>query len=213
MARKANSGDTAYNARRREYRAAQRYLKKAEQSSGVTAARNKALAKTHLQNALDTYDPSQNQKISAPITNLAAQLGVDIQGSRAQYINATSKERQAAIQGSTSALEGSLKDPYQRKVAETEALMQNKTIGRRIMGGIVDIWRDDVKKGKSAIENRKAATKAIFDYFKVDNWYEVIEKLMQAAGSKLFDTSADEEIYDVVRITLQTKINNNTLVA
>lgn len=213
MARKAKSGDTAYNARRREYRAAQRYLKKAEQSSGATAARNKALAKTHLQNALDTYDPSQNQKISAPITNLAAQLGVDIQESRAQYINATAKERESAIQGSTSALEGSLKDPYQRKVAETEALMQNKTIGRRIMGGLVDIWRDVVKKGKSAIENRKAATKAIFDYFEVDNWYEVIEKLMQAAGSELFDTSADEEIYDVVRITLQTKINNNTLVA
>ena len=213
MARKAKSGDTAYNARRREYRAAQRYLKKAEQSSGATAARNKAIAKTHLQNALDTYDPSQNQKISAPITNLAAQLGVDIQGSRAQYINATSKERQAAIQGSTSALESSLKDPYQRKVAETEALMQNKTIGRRIMGGLVDIWRDVVKKGKSAIENRKAATKAIFDYFKVDNWYEVIDKLMQAAGSELFDMSADEEIYDVVRITLQTKVNNNTLVA
>lgn len=213
MTRKAKSGDTAYNARRREYRAAQRYLKKAEQSSGATAARNKALAKTHLQNALDTYDPSQNQKISAPITNLAAQLGVDIQGSRSQYINATSKERQAAIQGSISALEGSLKDPYQRKVAETEALMQNKTIGRRIMGGLVDIWRDVVKKGKTAIENRKAATKAIFDYFKVDNWYEVIDKLMQAAGSELFDTSADQEIYDVVRITLQTKINNNTLVA
>ena len=36
---------------------------------------------------------------------------------------------------------------------------------------------------------------------------------MQAAGSELFDMSADEEIYDVVRITLQTKINNNTLVA
>ena len=213
MARKAKSSDSAYNARRREYRAAQRYMKKAEESSGATAARNRAIAKTHLQNALDTYDPSQNQKISAPITNLAAQLGVDIQGSRTQYINASEEQRKAVIEGSTSALEGSLKDPYQRKVAETEALMQNKTIGRRIMGGLVDIWRDVVKKGKSAIENRKAATKAIFDYFKVDNWYEVIEKLMEASGSELFDTSADEEIYDVVRITLQTKINNNTLVA
>lgn len=213
MARKAKSGDSAYNARRREYRAAQRYLKKAEESSGATAARNKAIAKTHLQNALDTYDPSQNQKISAPITNLAAQLGVDIQGSRKQYINASEERRAAAVKASIGALESSLKDPYQRKVAETEALMQNKTIGRRIMGGLVDIWRDVVKKGKSASENRKAAEKAIFDYFKVDNWYEVIDKLMQAAGSELFDMSADEEIYDVVRITLQTKINNNTLVA
>lgn len=213
MARKAKSGDTAYNARRREYRAAQRYLKKAEESSGATAARNRAIAKTHLQNALDTYDPSQNQKISAPITNLAAQLGVDIQGSRAQYINATSKERQAAIQGSTSALEGSLKDPYQRKVAETEALMQNKTIGRRIMGGLVDIWRDVVKKGKSAIENRKASTKAIFDYFKTDNWYDVINKIQESIGSDLFDMSSEQEIYDTVRIKLQTMVINNTLVA
>ena len=213
MARDRKPSDDVRNARRREYRAAQRYLKKAEESSGATAARNRAIAKTHLQNALDTYDPSQNQKLAAPIVNIAAQLGMDVQGSRREYINASEERRKAAVASSTSALEGSLKDPYQRKVAETEALMQNKTIGRRIMGGLVDIWRDVVKKGKSAIENRKAATRAIFDYFKVDNWYEVIEKLMQAAGSELFDMSADEEIYDVVRITLQTKINNNTLVA
>ena len=211
MARKAKSGDTTYNARRREYRAAQRYLKKAQESSGATAARNRAIAKTHLQNALDTYDPAQNQKLAAPIVNIAAQLG--IQGSRREYINASEERRKATVESSTSALEGYLKDPENRKQEETYTLIRNKAIGKRIMGGLVDVWRDSVKKGVSAEENRRAAEKTIFDYFKTDNWYDVINKIQESIGSDLFDMSSDQEIYDTVRIKLQTMVINNTLVA
>lgn len=213
MARKAKSGDTAYNARRREYRAAQRYLEKAQESSGATAARNRAIAKTHLQNALDTYDPTQNQKLASPIVNIAAQLGIDIQGSRREYINASEKRRKAAVESSTNALEGYLKDPENRKREETNTLMRNKAIGKRIMGGLVDVWRDSVKKGVSAEENRRAAEKAVFDYFKTDNWYDVINKIQESLGSDLFDMSSEQEIYDTVRIKLQTMVINNTLVA
>lgn len=213
MARDRKPSDDVRNARRREYRAAQRYLKKAEESSGATAARNRALAKTHLMNALETYDPSQNQKLAAPIVNVAAQLGIDIQGSRSEFITSTEQQRQQAVERSYSALEENLKDPTRRKAAESQALLRNKVIGRRIMGGLVDVWRDSIKKDVSAKENRQNTQKAIFDYFKVDSWSEVFERLVEAVGSALFNTEIDQEIYDIVRITLQTKINNNTLVA
>lgn len=213
MARDRKPSDDVRNARRREYRAAQRYLKKAEESSGATAARNRALAKTHLMNALETYDPSQNQKLAAPIVNVAAQLGIDIQGSRSEFITSTEQQRQQAVERSYSALEENLKDPTRRKAAESQALLRNKVIGRRIMGGLVDVWRDSIKKDVSAKENRQNTQKAIFDYFKVDSWSEVFERLVEAVGSALFNTEIDQEIYDIVRITLQTKINNNTLIA
>ena len=213
MARNRKPSDDIRNARRREYRAAQRYLKKAEESSGATAARNKALAKTHLMNALETYDPKQNQKLAAPIVNVAAQLGIDIQGSRSEFITSTKEQRQQAVERSYSALEENLKDPTKRKAIESQALLRNKVIGRRIMGGLVDVWRDSIKKDVSAKENRQNTQKAIFDYFKVDSWSEVFERLIEAVGSALFNTEIDQEIYDIVRITLQTKINNNTLIA
>ena len=213
MARNRKPSDDVRNARRREYRAAQRYLKKAEETSGATAARNRALAKTHLFNALETYDPAQNQKLAAPIVNVAAQLGIDIQKSRSEFITSTQEQRQQAVERSYSALEENLKDPSKRKAIETQALLRNKAIGRRIMGGLVDVWRDSAKKDVSARENRQNIQKAIFDYFKVDSWSEVFERLVEAVGSALFNTEIDQEIYDVVRITLQTKINNNTLVA
>ena len=213
MARNRKPSDDIRNARRREYRAAQRYLKKAEESSGATAARNKALAKTHLMNALETYDPKQNQKLAAPIVNVAAQLGIDIQGSRSEFITSTKEQRQQAVERSYSALEENLKDPTKRKAIESQTLLRNKVIGRRIMGGLVDVWRDSIKKDVSAKENRQNTQKAIFDYFKVDSWSEVFERLIEAVGSALFNTEIDQEIYDIVRITLQTKINNNTLIA
>ena len=93
MARNRKAGDTAYNARRREYRAAQRYLKKAHESTGATAERNRALARSHFESALQTYDPNQKQPFSSQIINLAAEFGVDIQGQRADFITADEKKR------------------------------------------------------------------------------------------------------------------------
>ena len=206
MARKAKAGDAAYNARRREYRAAQRYLKKADETSGAVAAKNRALAKTHLERALETYDPSQRQNISAPIINLAAQFGIDIQGARSEFITAKEKDRQAAIKRSKTALESELRDPRKRREQEVQALISNPSIGKRIMGGLVDVWKGTVKSGVSAAENRRAAEQAIFDYFGADNWISVLDKLEQSIGSELFAIGSDLEMYDIVRINIQKGI-------
>lgn len=213
MARKRKAGDTAYNARRREYRAAQRYLKKAHESTGATAERNRALARSHFESALQTYDPNENQRFSSQIINLAAEFGVDIQGQRADFITADEKKRKRAIERSREALESELKDEKKRAEREAQALISNPAIGKRIMGGLVDVWRDKVKHGQSAEENRKAAQEAIFSYFGVDSWAGVIDKLSQTTGDLLFSIGNELEVYDVVRIQIQKGIIGNTLVA
>ena len=193
MARNRKAGDMAYNARRREYRAAQRYLKKAHESTGATAERNKALVRSHFESALQTYDPNENQRFSSQIINLAAEFGVDIQGQRAEFITADEKKRKRAIERSYEALESPLKDEKKRAEREAQTLINNPAIGKRIMGGLVDVWRDKVKSGQSAAENRKGIQQAIFNFFGVDSWAGVLDKLFQAIGDLLFSTGNELE--------------------
>lgn len=213
MARKRKAGDTAYNARRREYRAAQRYLKKAHESTGATAERNRALARSHFESALQTYDPNENQRFSSQIINLATEFGVDIQGQRADFITADEKKRKRAIERSREALESELKDEKKRAEREAQTLINNPAIGRRIMGGLVDIWRDKVKPGQSAAENRKGIQDAIFSFFGVDSWAGVLDKLDKSIGDMLFSIGNELEIYEIVRIQIQKAIIGNTLIA
>lgn len=213
MARQRKAGDTAYNARRREYRAAQRYLKKAHESTGATAERNRVLARSHFESALQTYDPNENQRFSSQIINLAAEFGVDIQGQRTEFITADEKKRKRAIERSYESLESELKDEKKRAEREAQTLMNNPAISKRIMGGLVDVWRDKVKPGQSAAENRKGIQQAIFSFFGVDSWAGVLDKLFQTLGDLLFSTSNELETYDVVRIQIQKGIIGNTLVA
>lgn len=219
MARKRTSkgdaerkpGDDTYNARRREYRAAQRYLKKSKETSGEVSAKNRALAEMHLKNALETYDPTQKQEFSAPIRNLAAEFGISEVAIRPAYAAETAEKRKGAIARSFKALEGTLKE--KRSELEAEALMGNKAISKRILGGLVDVWRDKVKSGVSADTNRAEIQKAVFDYFNVSDWPSVIEILERNFGNMLFMVGSDLEIYDVVKISIQKSVLNNSLVA
>lgn len=209
----SKAAKAAYNARRRETRAAQRYLKKAAQSSGQTAEKNRALAQAHLMNALETYDPNApKQKLSSSIINLAANLGIDIQGQRTEFITSDIEQRKQAVKRSYEALESNLKDAKLRAKREAQILISNKQIGKRIMGGLVDVWKDAVKEGNTAAENRKAAQKAIFKYLGVRSWAQALLKIEQNVGSELFAIAANDEMYDIVRIALQKKVTGNTFV-
>ena len=220
MARKAKLSDSIYNARRREYRAAQRYLKKAEQTTGATAAQNRALARIHLENALETYDPTNRQNISSQIVNLGAQLGIDVYSPREEFSNLSQKEQKAAQRKykskvkdfearSMESLESTLGDPEKRRQLEAQARISNKSIGKRVMGGLVEIWRDSVNIGASAEENRKAAEQAIFKHFGVTNWADALDKIEQNVGSELYSLASDLEVYDIVRIELQKSVKRN----
>lgn len=211
MARKRKTGDTSYNARRREYRAAQRYLKKAETSSGATAEKNRAIAYMHLQNAIATYDPTQSQRISTPIANMAAQFGMTVTDIRQRYQSISQKQRTRAIKESGEAL-ASVPDELKRE-NEAKALLENPSISKRVFGGLVDIWRDKVKSGVSAADNRQAIEKALFDYFNVSSYHEILDILENNIGQGLFDVSSDYEIYDYVKIALQKHVIANTLIS
>lgn len=224
MARTARKGDVSYNARRREYRAAQRYLKRANETTGATAEKNRALARTHYINAINTYDfTSPKQNISNPMLKLGEELGIDMQARRdavyrqlgeqptKEQISRVVKRQNEAIGKSYEALESTRMQ--QRTELEAKELVNNKVIGRRIMGGLVDVWSDKVTPGNSAVENRNIIQKAIFDFFKVSSWAEILEKLERFIGKALYSISGDLEIYETVKLALQKGVTGNTLVA
>lgn len=220
MARKGKTSDATYNARRREYRAAQRYLKKANETSGATASRNRALAQTHLQNALNTYDLTQNQEISASIVNIGAELGIDVYGyrqdMRSDFVGSKTKYEARARRiekESTRALESSLSDEDIRRDEEARAIMNNPSLGKRIIGGLSSVWSDSVKKGNSNAENRQAIQDSVFEYFGVQKWADVIDKLRDMAGESLFEVSNDLEMYDTVKIAIEKGIARNESLA
>lgn len=213
MARKfKEGGDNAYNARRRYYRSAERNLKKAEESSGANAARYRAIARQDLKNALNTYDPSApKQKISKPIRNLASKMGIDLEGARTDFIAATPKQRRWAIDKSTQALESSLQDPNVRREREARALLNDSSIGRRIIGGFVDVWRDEATDDDTGMIDKSKILPALFDYFNVDNLADMLEKVEGILGDMLYADEDSDAMYEAVKIMIQIKTADNSV--
>ena len=221
-ARPRKKGDDTYNARRRERRAAERYLKKAEASSGATREKNMQLAKQHFERALDTYDPATKQDFSAPMKRIAAAVGADINKRRSEFITGGDRarkrqiaqfeaRREKVIRQSFGATETAMADAESR--AEEEArLIMGSDVGKRIMAGLVDVWSDVVSKDKTAEENRAAAQKAIFEYFNTDNWADVVAAIENSVGDALYKMSGQDDFYDVVKTTIQDKVMDNTLI-
>lgn len=211
------TGDDATNARKRYYRSAERYLKQAEQATGATAARYRQMARQDLDYALNTYSKSTTQKFSKPIQKLANDLGVSLDQER-QKIKARSDEyaektRKAAIDlqaGSESAkrLVGSMDDAEALRQSEARAII-NGPIGHRIMGGLVDVWLEaatiEDESGKLIVDQTKILP-VLFDYFNVDNLADMLEKVEEIIGDKLYADEDDVMMYETVRIMLQTHV-------
>lgn len=215
MARpRKEKSDTGYNARRRYYRSAERNLKKAEKASGANAARYRALARQDLEDALSTYDSdAPKQKISKPIRDIAAKLGIDIEAQRGVFITATEKERARAVERSEYALEEVLSNEKIRREREAYQLLNNPLIGRRIIGGFVDIWRDEFT-GESGKFDKSKIIPVLFDYFKVNSLADLLEKIEKAIGEDLYKITGDAEVmYETVKILIQTKVADNAITA
>lgn len=215
MARKrqAQSDDT-YNARRRFTRAAERNLTKARRSSGATAQRYRQLARQNFESALELYDPKSGRKPSRIMTQLADELGLDMERSRSEAGRANRLE---LIERSFGTLETNLTDVQFRREQEARALLNDDRIGSRILGGLVDVWREAAtvidENGMAHIDNSKIMP-TLFDYFKVDNLADMISKLEDSIGSKLYEMKGDvDTIYEHVKVLIQTKVLENTLVA
>ena len=224
--RAPNKGDVSTNARKRYYRASERYLKKAEESSGVTSKRYRQLAKQNFEDALGTYDPANTQKYSKPMQRLAAEFGYDLEGSRqlpenkaeaARIVERRQRKQQYLINESRNALESTMSDEQMRKEREAKTLFRSSEIGRRIIGGYVEVWKDEATYIDEATGERKIDTRKIFKslykYFGVDNLSELVEAVENEIGETLYQMGDTDEIYEVVKLSIQKKIDVNTLVA
>lgn len=227
-ARAHKTGDNAYNARRRYQRSAERNLKKAEQTTGATSERYRNMAKQDLDKALSTYDPKTTQEFSKPIQNLANQLNVSLDTER-------NKLKQMKTASAEKARTSAIASSEERNIMKTDILSNrkrlitaeemrqaearavfNSEIGHRIIGGLVDVWKSEATTvtadGKAKIDKRKMM-KAIYDYLGVDNMADALEKIEQQIGEQLYENIDQDNYYEVVKLTIQTKVADNTLVA
>lgn len=208
------TSDDVYNARRRFARAAERNLEKAKETSGATSERYRQLARQNLESAIDLYDSkSLNRKSAQRIRQAAGELGVDLEGAKADTGRANKLD---VMSRSFSTLESNLADDNFRREQEARALLNDDRIGSRILGGLVDVWRDKAtivdENGIAKIDNAKIMP-ALFDYFGVENLADMLDKLEDSIGSKLYEMRGDaDNIYEHVKVLIQTKVLENTLV-
>ena len=213
-ARAAKAGDVTYNARRRYTRAAERNLKKAEQSTGATSARYRHMATEELKRAVATYDKGTTQKMSSSITNLASQLGVDIEQIR-DNLKSLSDDRAKSVQSklvesSKSHLESNLRDYEERRQKEARAILSNDEIGSRILGGTVNIWRDAATVNGKV--DKKKILPALYKHFGVDNLADLLSKVEDLIGDTLYADPDSEVMYETVKLTIQRAVKDNSVV-
>ena len=215
------TGDDATNARKRFYRSAERLLKQAAKAVGATASRLRYLARRDLKAAINTYDKKTTQQFSKPIQKLAADLGVNLQEERRKIQERSDKQAQEiranairldAESRSAKRLSGRKIDIETRREEEARAIM-NSPIGKRILGGTVDIWRDEAiiktvdefGEEKTTIDRSKILP-ALFDYFKVDNVADLISTVEEITGETLYAADDQDAFYEAAKILLQTHI-------
>ena len=214
MARgKRPTGDDATNARKRYYRAAERYLKQAQNAIGAQAARLRALAEMRLNDALKTYTKATTQNFAKPIQRIASALGIDLGEKRREIKERTAKEeksiREKAISGSRRAMQGA-QDAETLRQNEARALL-NSRIGRRIIGGTVQIWQDDASietETGTKIDKRRILP-SLYNYFNVDNLADLLDKIEDITGETLYSNADDDAFYESAKITIQTYIQEN----
>lgn len=217
MARaKRPTGDIANNARKRYYRDAERYLRQAENSTGATAARYRSMAQKRLNEALNTYTKSTTQNFAKPIQNIANKLGVDLNVARDKIRSRSNKQekqiRSRAIDETQSlyALRSS-QDSETLRQNEARAIL-NSPIGRRVIGGTVEVWQDKatvtMPDGSKQIDKSKILP-ALYERFEVDNLADLLNKIETMSGEDLYRSPDDEAFYESVKITIQTAIAEN----
>ncbi len=210
-----SDSSAAYNARRRYARAGVKYLKQSKESSGATAARYKQLAKRQYEAALKTYGDKPPQKISANIQELQSEFEPNRDITKTGGIK--TQNRQAYIEQSFFSLQSSMADENVRREQEARTLLNDDVIGSRILGGLVDVWKEKAtiidKNGMSKIDNKRIVP-ALLDYFNVDNLADMVDKLEDSIGSSLYDLKGNlEDIYENVRILIAEKVRDNTLIS
>lgn len=208
MPRGKRASDSAYNARRRYTRAAERYLNKAEDSVGATSDRYRALAREAIGKAAELYERKADIKRSKKFRDTASKLGVDVE--EFMIGKATTKQeqerREALLSESESftAPTGTASEKAQARRDQEARAILNSPMGSRIYAGTVDIWAQptyDPETGEFV--NRKTQDdidQAIMDYFGVESMMDVIEILERETD--IYADPESMERYDAVSLTI-----------
>lgn len=192
MSRQKRQSDDVYNARRRYRRQAERYLAKAEKSSGVQKARYEAQARAATISAIKTY--GKGQKVQGQVAKLAGKLGIDKPVSASAV---SARERSTLIERSYSALSGKAartRDEMAREILSTG------NIGSRFYGGLVQVW--DYSE-----ESRQHPNRAILEFFGKESLMDVLEEL-EARGIDLYAPDTNADVYKSVQLQLQMYVLN-----
>lgn len=198
MPREKRDSDETYNARRRYRRQAERFIKKADESSGILKSRYEAQARNATINALSTYAKGQQPK--GRVKQLTEMLGID-----AKTVQQVAFAKGMQSGGVTTGLVSRLVQRSKQTLASAETrdamakeILSTGNVGSRFYGGLVDIWGDTP-------EHREHPNQSILDFFGADSMMDVIEDL-EAEGIDLYTPDENEDVYKSAQLALQQYI-------
>ena len=187
MARRSKPGDLVYNARRRYTRQAERYMKKANQASGIEKARYEGLARTSVEKAIATYDNPQTANMSGSLKQLSSQLSPRMPVKRVS----DSYKSRLVQESKTNALESSMMDEDTRRDVEAQVILSSQA-GGRVYAALVSVWKDSGEDANSAI----------MEWFGADDMMEVLEQI-EAAGIDIYADPESQTKYDEIVTAIQ----------
>ena len=183
------SSTSAYNARRRYARLAERYMKQAADMKGIEKSRTETLARSALERAISTYADPKKAMGSSLIKGLAKQLKPTMptkkvgEGIRGQH-----------IAESYAALDKVRTDDSIRRELEAQEILETD-IGNRVYGALVDIWKDSDYADRN---------QAIMDYFGAESMADVIQAI-EDAGIDLYADPESMERYQEIRTAISER--------
>lgn len=191
-ARKKKPGDSAYNARRRYTRRAERLLKQVDEMkekgvATVMVERVKKQAESNLKKAAALFDSDKQRKKFAKDYGLGKLAGE------------TKKEyRKLLAERSGAALESNLNSPENRRELEAREILSSD-VGSRIYAATRDLWIDYVDADEHGhIADRDKIEERIMDAFGVDSMADVVEMFEKEMGEDLYTKPDDSIRYDEV---------------
>ena len=87
------------------------------------------------------------------------------------------------------------------------------------MGGTVEVWKEGAtievmtEQGKELKVDQKKILPLLFDYFKVDNLADLLEKVEEVTGEALYAHGNKDEFYQTAKLTLQNYVADNDVIA
>lgn len=178
--RAKRDSDIVYNARRRYRRQAERYVKKAQKSTGLEKNRYYMLAASKYNAAMSTYKNPNNPRGS--LAELAQYFGTGFKAAK-------------NVKGVVAASVNELITHKNQRKQMAQDLLKMDGVGGRFYGGLSEIWTKDEK-------SRKNPNKAILDFFGAKDLLEVME-ILEKEGIDIYSATPNDDVYVSIQLQVQ----------